>query len=69
MGPFIASQYPEGTKVWISTIDNTRIVGLIKGYNKRDGIVESLVVEVLDGPGKDNHIAIDANEISAIFDV
>lgn len=65
MGPFVKNQYKVGTKVWITTIDNLRIIGVIKGYRERDGDVVGMTIQRQD----DSIVELETREISAIFDV
>lgn len=65
MGPFVKNQHKVGTKVWVATIDNLRIIGTIKGYRERDGDVVGMTIQRQD----DSIVELEAREISAIFDV
>lgn len=69
MGPFVKNQYAVGTKVWVRTIDNLKIIGMVKGYNEREGEIESINLQVEEGAGVGSIIEIYAHEITAIFDV
>lgn len=65
VGPFVKNQYPVDKKVWVNTIDNLRIIGVIKGYRERDGDVVGMTIQRQD----DSIVELETREISAIFDV